>query len=123
MDLPPGTFTGAGVKTVILFFEKGTSSRKIWYYKLNLNRNLGKNNPLNEEDLHEFLNLQMIKANSQNSWTLKMADVNTETYDLSVKNPNKREESYLRRPQEILEEMKAIDKETANILDSILSFI
>jgi type I restriction enzyme M protein len=46
LDLPGGTFTGAGVKTIVLFFEKGSSTQKIWYYQLNLNRNLGKTNPL-----------------------------------------------------------------------------
>ncbi len=39
LDLPGETFTGAGVKTVVLFFEKGSSTKKIWYYQLNLDRN------------------------------------------------------------------------------------
>jgi type I restriction enzyme M protein len=123
LDLPGGTFTGAGVKTIVLFFEKGTATRKIWYYQLNLNRNLGKTNPLNENDLTEFVKLQSTKANSENSWAIKMADINTDTYDLSVKNPNKKEEVALRQPQEILEEMKALDEETANILNSLMDMI
>jgi type I restriction enzyme M protein len=40
LDLPGGTFTGAGVKTVVLFFEKGKPTQKTWFYQLNLNRNL-----------------------------------------------------------------------------------
>jgi type I restriction enzyme M protein len=32
LDCPGGTFQGAGVKTVVLFFGKGTKTRKIWYY-------------------------------------------------------------------------------------------
>ena len=36
LDLPQGVFTGAGVKTVVLFFTKGEPTRKIWYYQLNL---------------------------------------------------------------------------------------
>ena len=47
LDLPGGTFTGAGVKTVVLFFEKGSSTKKVWFYQLNLDRNLGKTNALN----------------------------------------------------------------------------
>ena len=38
LDLPGGTFTGAGVKTVVLFFEKGSSTKKVWFYQLNLDR-------------------------------------------------------------------------------------
>ncbi|MBK6544289.1 MAG: N-6 DNA methylase [Saprospiraceae bacterium] len=123
LDLPGGTFTGAGVKTVILFFDKGTATKEIWYYQLNLDRNLGKTNPLNENDLAEFVKLQKIKAESENSWTIKLADVNTDTYDLSVKNPNKKEEDALRQPQAILQEMKILDKETAEILNSIMEMI
>ena len=32
LDLPGGTFTGAGVKTVVLFFEKGKATQKVWFY-------------------------------------------------------------------------------------------
>jgi type I restriction enzyme M protein len=123
LDLPGGTFTGAGVKTVVLFFDKGTTTKKIWYYQLNLDRNLGKTNSLNENDLADFVKLQSAKTNSDNSWTVKIADVNTDTYDLGVKNPNKKEEAALRQPQEILGEMKILDEETTDILNSIAEII
>jgi type I restriction enzyme M protein len=123
LDLPGGTFTGAGVKTVVLFFEKGSATKKIWYYQLNLERNLGKTNPLNENDLAGFIKLQAGKNESESSWTVKLVDINTDTYDLSVKDPHKKEESSLREPQEILEEMKALDEETADILNSIREMI
>jgi len=119
LDMPQGTFQGAGVKTVVLFFDKGTPTKKVWYYQLNLGRNLGKTNPLNENDLAEFVKLQKTKADSPNSWTLDVKDINLDTYDLSVKNPNKKEESQLREPKEILEEMKSLDKESEHILNSI----
>jgi len=119
LDLPGGTFLGAGVKTVVLFFEKGTPTRKIWYYQLNLERNLGKTNPLNENDLAEFVKLQKTKADSLNSWTVNIKDVNTDTYDLSVKNPNKKEEVPLREPEFILKEIAKLDEESKDILKSI----
>ena len=123
LDMPGGTFTGAGVKTVVLFFEKGKPTKNVWYYQLNLGRNLGKNNPLNEQDLADFLKLQKNYADSENSWTVKVKDINQETIDLSVKNPNKKDESILRDPKSILEEMKALDEESAAILNSIMELI
>jgi type I restriction enzyme M protein len=123
LDLPGGAFTGAGVKTVVLFFDKGSDTKKIWYYQLNLERNLGKTNPLNENDLADFVKLSAAKANGENSWTIKRSDIDTDTYDLSVKNPNKKEEAVLREPQEILKEMKALDEETNDILDSIREMV
>ena len=123
LDLPGGVFTGAGVKTVVLFFEKGTPTRKVWYYQLNLDRNLGKTNALSENDLADFVALQKTKANSENSWTVDVSKIDTNTYDLSAKNPNKKEEAALREPKQILDEMKALDKESAEILNSILKLI
>lgn len=119
LDLPGGTFTGAGVKTVVLFFEKGTPTRKVWFYQLNLDRNLGKTNPLNENDLSEFVLLQKTKADSENSWSVSMENVNTNTYNLQVKNPHKKDETVMRETQEILDEMEALDEEAAQILSAI----
>jgi len=123
LDMPGGTFLGAGVKTVVLFFEKGKPTKKIWYYQLNLDRNLGKTNPLNENDLVEFIDLQKTKADSDNSWTVSMADINPETFDLSVKNPNKKEEAPLREPKAILDEISTLDKESADILKEIKELV
>ena len=117
LDLPGRVFTGAGVKTVVLFFEKGTKTRKVWYYQLNLDRNLGKTNALSENDLADFVALQKTKGNSENSWTVDVSSLSgAEGYDLSAKNPNKKEVANLRQPQDILEEMKLLDKETNQIL-------
>lgn len=119
LDLPGGTFTGAGVKTVVLFFEKGKPTKKTWFYQLNLDRNLGKTNPLNEKDLAEFVKLQKTKAESENSWTVNIKDIDQTTFDLSVKNPNTPEEPPLREPKQILKEMAKLDKQSAKILNSI----
>ncbi|WP_375205017.1 type I restriction-modification system subunit M [Hyphococcus sp.] len=119
LDLPGGTFQGAGVKTVVLFFEKGAPTRKVWYYQLDPGRSLGKTNPLNDDDLKEFVALQGTSKETPKSWTVKVADIGTETYDLSVKNPNAPEEAPLRSPEEIIDDMLARDKETAEILESI----
>ncbi len=123
LDLPGGTFTGAGVKTVVLFFEKGTATKKVWFYQLNLDRNLGKTNALNEKDLEEFVRLSLTKPESGNSWSIKVKDIDLTTFDLSAKNPNKKEVAALRQPQEILEEMKALDEESADILNSIMQIV
>ena len=130
LDLPGGVFTGAGVKTVVLFFEKGKPTQKVWYYQLNLDRNLGKTNPLNESDLAEFVELQKLALSgaegtveSKNSWSVKVKDIDQNTFDLSVKNPNKKEVVRLRSPHQILEEIKALDEESTEILKGIAELI
>ena len=119
LDCPSGTFIGAGVKTVVLFFGKGEPTRKIWYYQLDPGRNMGKTNALNDEDLREFVTLQATFAVSEKSWWVDVDDVDRASFDLSVKNPNKAEEVALRSPIEIMNTIALLDAESTKILAGI----
>ncbi|WIF66886.1 N-6 DNA methylase [Metapseudomonas otitidis] len=123
LDCPGGTFQGAGVKTVVLFFEKGSPTRKVWYYQLDPGRNMGKTNPLNDADLLEFIELQKTFADSPKSWSLDATSIDAASYDLSVKNPSGGEEITHRCPQEILDEIAALDAESAEVLASIRAML
>lgn len=119
LDLPGGAFQGAGVKTVVLFFEKGIPTKKIWYYQLNPGRNLGKTNSLNEKDLEEFVELEKTHGESENSWSVDVENIDQETWDLSVKNPNKAQGVALRSPKEILAELGRLDEESSQLMSNI----
>jgi type I restriction enzyme M protein len=119
LDCPGGTFLGAGVKTVVLFFEKGAPTRKIWYYQLDPGRSMGKTSALNDDDLADFVKLQAKFKDSDKSWSVDVKKIDPTTFDLSVKNPNKAEEAALREPEEILDEIAALDAESAEILAGI----
>lgn len=132
LDCPSGTFQGAGVKTVVLFFEKGAptlrpssgQSGKIWYYQLDPGRNMGKTNPLNDADLAEFVALQKNFADSPKSWSVNTSTLSeVEGYDLSVKNPNGNEEVAHRSPQAIMEEIAKLDAESAEVLAGIKALL
>jgi type I restriction enzyme M protein len=123
LDCPQGTFQGAGVKTVVLFFEKGAPTRKTWFYQLDPGRTLGKTTPLNDADLAEFVELQKTFADSPMSWSVDVASVDTTTYDLSVKNPNGGEPVTHRSPQTILDEIVALDAESAEVLGNIRALL
>ena len=119
LDLPGGAFLGTGVKTVVLFFEKGKPTEKVWYYQLNVGRNMGKTNPLNERDLADFIELSKTQAESDNSWLVDIADISTDTWDLTVNNPNRVEEVDNRTPQEIIAEIELLDTQAAEALQAI----
>jgi len=123
LDCPGGTFQGAGVKTVVLFFEKGSTTRKTWYYQLEPGRNMGKTNPLNDADLAEFVELQKTKADSPKSWSVDAKSIDPVTFDLSVKNPNGGEVVVHRSPQAIMDEIAALDVESAEILKNIRALL
>ena len=107
------------MKTVVLFFEKGTPTRKIWYYQLDPGRNMGKTNPLHYDDLKEFVTLQERLIASERSWIVDVTAITTPAIDLSVKNPNKAEEEALRDPKEIIAQIAALDLESAAILETV----
>jgi type I restriction enzyme M protein len=123
LDMPAGTFTGAGVKTVVLFFQKGEPTKKIWYYQLDAGRNMGKTNPLNDKDMEEFVSIHKEQPNTEKSWIFNVNDIDENSFDLAPKNPNKPEEEALRSPEEILEEMEMLDEETSSLLTNIKELI
>jgi len=123
LDCPGGTFQGAGVKTVVLFFEKGAPTRNIWYYQLDPGRNLGKTNPLNDDDLVEFVTLQKTFADSPKSWSVDAKSIDQTTFDLSVKNPKGGEEVTHSSVQEIMDEIAALDAESAKVLGDIKALL
>ena len=119
LDLPGGAFTGTGVKTVVLFFEKGKPTNKVWYFQLNVGRSLGKTNPLNQKDMSEFVQMSKAHEEGDNSWVVDVADINKDTYDLTVNNPNTVEEVDNRTPQEIISEIEQLDAKAAEALKAI----
>lgn len=119
LDMPAGTFIGAGVKTVVLFFTKGESTQDIWYYQLDPGRSLGKTNPLNDKDLQEFISLQKSFEVTDKSWLTPVTGLNESSWDLSVKNPNSNLEIELREPSEIIDEIILLDKKSEELLVGI----
>jgi len=119
LDCPSGTFQGAGVKTVVLFFKKGEPTKRIWYYQLNPGRNMGKTNPLNDKDLEEFIKLQKISKDSDLSWTIDVSEIDQKTWDLSVRNPSGNDEVIHRSPKEIIDKIEKLDVENKAILQRI----
>ena len=119
LELPRGVFQGAGVQTIVLFFEKGQQTKKIWYYQLNVERNIGKTNSLNENDLADFIKLVNTQKLSYNSWSIDLEKINKETFDLGIKNPNIIEEIDERTPEAIIAEIEENDKNSAAILKKI----
>jgi type I restriction enzyme M protein len=99
-----------------LFFEKGQPTKDIWYYQLNLDRTLGKTNALNEKDLEEFVTLYKKRSNTENSWLINLKDVDIINWDLTAANPNKKDASDKRTPEQILAEIDKLDKEAAEAL-------
>ncbi|MBV8522225.1 MAG: N-6 DNA methylase [Acetobacteraceae bacterium] len=114
---PSGVFQGAGVKTVVLFFHKGAPTRRIWYYQLDPGRSLDKTNALIDEDLKEFVALQTHFDESDKSWSVDARNIDTDSFELSVKDPKKVVKGACRDPRYIIAEMASLDAQTSEILE------
>lgn len=75
VSLPGGAFagTGAGVKTNLLFFDKGKATTKIWYYDLS-DVKVGKRTPFTLERFKEFFELLPERGDSERSWTVDFVE-------------------------------------------------
>jgi type I restriction enzyme M protein len=73
VSLPQGVFLNAGgnPKTDLLFFTKGQSTRKIWYYDLS-DIKVRKKTPMTLAHFEDFFRLLPQRADSEMSWTVDM---------------------------------------------------
>ena len=117
VSLPGGVFTaaGAGVKTNLLFFTKGTRTEHIWYYDLS-DIKVGKKTPFTLDRFADFFALLSSRADSQRSWTVSRAEIEARNYDLKAVNPNARHDQDTRTPAELLDLIEAKGREVSEAL-------
>ena len=117
VSLPSGVFTqaGAGVKTNLLFFTKGKSAEKVWYYDLS-DVKVTKRKPLLLSHFDEFFQLLPDRADSEHSWTVSRSDIEAKNYDLKAVNPNRVAQVDTRTPQELIATIEAKGREIEDAL-------
>ena len=67
----------------------------------------------------EFVKMSKTNEESDSSWVVDVADINKDTYDLTVNNPNTVEEVDNRTPQEIIAEIEQLDTKASEALKAI----
>lgn len=120
VSLPPGVFTaaGAGVKTNLLFFTKGHSTERIWYYDLS-DVKVTKKNPFTLDKFGDFFSLLPERAPSERSWSVTRQEIEARNYDLKAINPNQRQNEDTRTPDELLDLIEVKGREVAEALASL----
>ncbi len=120
VSLPSGAFVnaGAGVKTNLLFFERGKSTEDIWYFDLS-DIKVGKKSPLTVAHFDEFFKLLPGREASEHSWTVSRAEIEERGFDLKAVNPNRKIVVDERTPEQILDEIEAKGREVAEALAAL----
>ena len=112
VSLPQGVFTqaGTGVKTNLMFFNKGEPTTKVWYYDLS-DVKVTKRRPLLLSHFDGFFELLPRRADSELSWTVDVKELEQLNYDLGASNPNHEAQVDTRTPAELLDIMEAKNAE------------
>ena len=137
ISLPKGVFTASGktpVKTNLLFFEKTTPTDEIWYYEHKhplgmvktrygkwVEKQYTKTDPIRDEYLIDCYEKWKNREVSENSWIVKIEDIDKETYELTPRNPNNLKKKKLRPAEEILEDVLKEEKEVTGLLAELKS--
>jgi len=120
VSLPGGVFTaaGAGVKTNLLFFTKGTPTEQVWYYDLS-DIKVGKRTPFTLDRFDDFFRLLPEWADSERSWTVTREEIEAKNFDLKAVNPHARTEEDIRTPEELLDLIEAKGREVVEALAAL----
>ena len=120
VSLAPGVFTsaGSGVKSNLLFFNKGKPTERIWYYELTPTdrERFTKTSPLTLDHFREFFELLPERADSERSWTMSREEIEERGYDLKAVNPHRVEDTDTRTPEELLDEIARHGRELEDAL-------
>ena len=107
--LPQSTFHPATVSTNLLFFQKGTPTREIWYYEHCLpegQKSYSKTKPIRFDEFAPMIAWWDKRQENEVAWRVRVEDLK-EGFDLDVKNPHREEES---AEQTLPEIIKALDE-------------
>jgi len=115
--LPPKVFLNAGAasKTNLLFFTKGEPTKEIWYYDLS-DLNITKSQPLTVEHFDEFFKLLPNREPSERSWKVSVDEIIAKNYDMKAVNPNRKDDSDKRTPNELIELIEQENEKLIEIL-------
>jgi type I restriction enzyme M protein len=125
LSLPAGCFLPyTGVKTNILFFnreedERGTDS--VWFYELtNDGFELKQTRrPIQGDQFPDFLAKQPTRVESENSWVRSLTEIEEKGWDLSAKNPNRKEDFEHRPALDLVQNIKSKEERVFALLDEL----
>ena len=92
--LPQSTFHPATVSTNLLFFQKGTPTKEIWYYEHRLpegQKSYSKTKAIQFAEFNPMIEWWNKREESEVAWKVAVEDLK-EGFDLDERNPNREEE-------------------------------
>ncbi|MEU9685377.1 class I SAM-dependent DNA methyltransferase [Amycolatopsis japonica] len=109
------------IATNLLFFEKGESTKQVWYYQHRLPEKLkaySKTRPIQSEEFDPIKRWWSNRTESEYSWKISIDEIRDLNFNLDIKNPYIIEDEVC-TPQEALAMYRSKQKAVAETLGSI----
>ncbi len=116
--LPQSTFFPATVSTNLLFFQKGTPTKEIWYWEHRLpegQKSYSKTKAIQFDEFAPLIEWWDKREESEVAWKVKVGDLK-KGFDLDVKNPHREEEEKDLSTSEVLSRLNASVQTTHKLL-------
>jgi len=121
--LPNGVFNPyTGIKTNLLFFEKGEPTEEVWYFEHPYPQGYKSYSKTKPIRISEFRKLEKKwwgkREENEHAWRVPVQQIIDSGYNLDIKNPNTPDEDH-GDPDELLAEYLKLQKETAAARDAL----
>ena len=117
VKLPNGVFSPyTGIKTNLLFFEKGKPTKTVWYFEHPYPegyKSYSKTKPLRIEEFELEKKWWNKRRKNRYAWKVSINEIKTRNYNLDFKNPHQDEEN-LGNPDELLTQYNDLKQELYN---------
>jgi len=130
VSLPSGVFanvtsSGQGPKTNLLFFDRTHPTKEIWYYEHVPagDKKYTKANPITDDDLKDCYEKWKKREVSESSWVVSVEEIIKRGYDLTAKNPNRKEEFEYKSPEELIASVLEKEKAILKIAEEVQSLL
>ncbi len=94
----------------------------MWYYDLS-DVKVGKKSPLTIDRFDQFFALLPTRGDSERSWTVSRAAIESKNFDLKAVNPNRKVEVDARTPAQILASIERRHEEVSEALKTLRALI
>jgi type I restriction enzyme M protein len=124
--LPNGVFNPyTSIKTNLLFFEKGTPTKEIWYYEHPYPKgykSYNKSKPITVQEFDTEKKWWNDREESPQAWKVSIKEIKDRNYNLDIKNPYE-EVEHLDPPEVILEKLANTEKKITSIQNDIIDVL
>lgn len=124
--LPNGVFNPyTGINTNLLFFEKGTPTKEIWYYEHPYPegvKSYNKTKPINIKEFDAEKKWWKSREENKYAWKVSLEEIKAKNYNLDFKNPHE-EADDLEKPEVILEKYRKTESSIKDIQNEIVKIL